>query len=200
MATANPNTGYTPRLKSLYREEARTALLESSNLKNVHQAPRIEKIVLNVGLGRVKEDKRAKELAINTLTKVSGQRPIETKARKSIAGFKLREGQTIGAKVTLRGDRMYEFLDRLINIVLPRVRDFRGLSQNGFDQAGNYNLGIEEQSVFPELSFEETSVLHGVQITIVISSSDHEKSLSLLKLLGMPFEKTSEEKETKGGK
>lgn len=192
MATKAASTSYTPALKSHYRAEARPAMVKELGLKNVHQAPVLDKIVLNVGLGRVKEDKRAKDLALNTLTKVTGQKPIETKARKSIAGFKLRDGQVIGAKVTLRGDRMYEFLDRLVNIILPRVRDFRGLSRKGFDPRGNYNLGIEEQSVFPEISFEDTAVLHGIQATLVIKNSDPQRSFMLLEHLGLKFEKGKE--------
>lgn len=182
-------TQYIPRLKSLYDNDIKKNLMKELGLRNLHQVPRLEKIVINVGLGRVKEDSRAKETAITTLTKITGQKPIETIARKSIANFKLREGQNIGAKVTLRGNRMYEYLDRLINIVLPRVRDFRGISEKGFDRVGNYNLGIEEQSVFPELSFDNIAILHGLQITFVINARDTESSYGLLKALGMPFTK-----------
>lgn len=180
---------YMPRLKRLYRETLQQALVSELGLKNLHQVPRLEKIVLSVGLGRAKEDNRAKELALNTLRKITGQQPIETAAKHSIAGFKLREGQKIGAKVTLRGDRMYEFLERLIQIVLPRVRDFHGVSAKAFDRSGNYNLGIVEQSVFPELGFEDVSLLHGLQITVVITGGSPEHSRALLAGLGMPFDK-----------
>lgn len=186
---ANAATSYVPRLKSLYKTELRAKLREDLKLANLHEVPSIEKIVLNVGTGRIKEDNRARELVINTLTKITGQQPIETVAKQSIAGFKLREGQKIGVKVTLRGERMYEFLDRLINIILPRVRDFHGVSRRGFDKAGNYNFGLVEQSIFPELGFDEISSLHGIQITIVIKNGSPEASQALLSAYGMPFEK-----------
>lgn len=185
---------YAPRLKRLYSAELRPALLKELGLKNIHQVPRLEKIVLNVGLGRVKEDNRARELAVNTLRKITGQQPVETTAKQSIAAFKLREGQKIGAKVTLRGDRMYEFLDRLVSVVLPRVRDFRGLPRRGFDPRGNYNLGVLEQSVFPELEFEDIVLLHGLQITFVIEHGTPGSSQALLSGLGMPFEHPSKGK------
>lgn len=188
MATA-AKTSYIPRLKLLYSSELRAKLREELKLDNLHEVPSIEKIVLNVGTGRIKEDNKARELVVNTLTKITGQRPVETIAKQSIAGFKLREGQKIGVKVTLRGERMYEFLDRLISIILPRVRDFHGVSKKGFDKAGNYNFGLVEQSIFPELGFDEIAILHGIQITIVINNGSPEASQALLSAFGMPFEK-----------
>lgn len=164
-------------------------LQKELELPNAHQVPRLEKIVLNVGLGRAKDDKKLMEVATNTLRKVTGQQPIETTAKKSIAGFKLREGNKIGLKVTLRGERMYEFLDRLINIVLPRLRDFHGVSNKAFDKSGNYALGITDQSVFPELTFEETTTVHGVQVVFVIRCEEQAHAKALLQKFGMPFEK-----------
>lgn len=187
MATAPAPT--TARLRSLYGSEHAKALVEELKLENPHQAPRLEKIVINVGLGRAKDDKRIMEVATNTLLKITGQTPIQTTARNSIAGFKLREGNKIGLKVTLRGDRMYEFADRLINIVLPRLRDFHGVSKKAFDKAGNYSLGMTDQSVFPELTFEETTTAHGLQINFVIRSQGPADSRALLEKFGMPFEK-----------
>ena len=180
---------YVPRFKQVYYKELRPALLKELELKNTHEVPRLDKIVLNIGLGRAKEDNRAKETAFNTLRKVTGQQPVETTAKQSIAGFKLREGQKIGVKVTLRGNRMYEFLDRLVSVVLPRVRDFRGVSNKGFDKSGHYSLGLVEQSVFPELNFEDITLLHGLQITFVIQNGSAEASKALLSGFGMPFAK-----------
>ncbi len=177
------------RLRDLYNQEIAKDLIKDLGLKNAHQAPRLEKIILNVGLGRAKDDKRAMEVATNTLIKITGQQPMQTTARNSIAGFKLREGNKIGLKVTLRGDRMYEFADRLINIVLPRLRDFHGVSAKAFDKAGNFSLGMTDQSVFPELTFEETTTAHGLQVNFVINSGGPADSRALLEKLGMPFEK-----------
>src|SRR3990167_6004341 len=159
-----------PRLKQRYNSELVTDLKKLLELKNLHDVPRLEKIVINVGLGRGKDDKKLFEAATNTLTKITGQRPIQTTAKKSIAAFKLREGNKVGLKVTLRGERMYEFLDRLINVVLPRLRDFHCVSVKSFDKDGNYCLGLSDQSVFPELTFEETTTTHGLQIIIVVDS------------------------------
>jgi large subunit ribosomal protein L5 len=184
--TATPSQA---RLREQYNKEIAKSLLKDLELKNAHQVPRLEKIVLNVGLGRAKDDKKAMEVAANTLVKITGQQPIQTTARKSIAGFKLREGNKIGLKVTLRGDRMYEFADRLINIVLPRLRDFHGVSATAFDKAGNYSLGMTDQSTFPELTFEETTTAHGIQINFVINSEGPAHSRALLEKLGLPFEK-----------
>jgi large subunit ribosomal protein L5 len=151
--------------------------------------PKLEKIVVNVGLGKAKDDKKTIEAAKNTLRKVTGQEPVETVAKNSIAGFKLREGNMIGLKLTLRGERMYEFMDRLINIVLPRLRDFHGVSNKAFDKQGNYSIGLTDQSVFPELTFEETTTPHGLQAVFVVKCHDKAHSKALLQKFGMPFEK-----------
>lgn len=179
----------TPRLKVAYHATFGPELQKELGLANPNQVPKLEKVVLNVGLGRAKDDKKTIETASNTLRKITGQQPIETIAKKSIAAFKLREGNKIGLKVTLRGDRMYEFIDRLINIVLPRLRDFHGVKNSAFDASGNFSIGITEQSVFPELTFEETSPAHGLQVIFVIRSKSPEHSRSLLAKFGMPFEK-----------
>ncbi|OYX43110.1 50S ribosomal protein L5 [Candidatus Saccharibacteria bacterium 32-49-12] len=179
-----------PRLKALYSSEYVKELQAELGLDNVNQVPKLEKIVVSVGVGKNKDDKRHYEVVRNTLTKVTGQSPIDRMARKSIAGFKIRAGMNrVGISVTLRGSRMYEFLDRLVNIALPRVRDFHGVSASAFDKAGNYNLGIVEQSIFPELSFEETQLLHGLQVTFVINNGNKQNSRALLEKFGMPFEK-----------
>lgn len=183
------DTTTTPRLKQDYNKTIAPDLLKELKLKNFHQVPRLEKIIISVGLGKQKEDKKMFEVAENTLLKITGQKPIITYAKQSIASFKLREGQKLGMKVTLRDARMYEFLDRLINIVLPRLRDFHGVGKKSFDSQGNYNIGVIDQSIFPELSFEETTNTHGIQVTIVIANSDIEHSRALLTKLGMPFEK-----------
>lgn len=191
MATATTKSAapLTIRLRSDYQTKFISELEKELGLKNVHQLPRLEKIVVNVGLGRAKDDKKVIEAAKNTLTKITGQAPVETFAKKSIAGFKLREGNMIGLKVTLRGDKMYEFADRLINIVLPRLRDFHGVSKKAFDKAGNYSIGMTDQSVFPELSFDETTTSHGLQIVFVINAHEREHAHALLTKFGMPFEK-----------
>jgi large subunit ribosomal protein L5 len=177
------------RLKNLYNGTYAKELLKELELTNVHQVPKLEKITINVGLGRAKDDKKLIEIAANTLKKITGQQPVETVAKLSIASFKLREGNKIGLKVTLRGDRMYEFLDRLVNIVLPRLRDFHGVSAKAFDRQGNYALGLTEQSVFPELTFEETTTPHGLQVIFTIKSEDPSHARALLTKFGMPFEK-----------
>jgi large subunit ribosomal protein L5 len=177
------------RLKADYDQKLLKELQNELKLKNPHQVPKLEKIVVNVGLGRAKDDKKALEAATNTLRKITGQQPVETVAKNSIAGFKLREGNKIGLKVTLRGERMYEFLDRVINLVLPRLRDFHGVSAKAFDQQGNYAIGFIDQSVFPELSFEETTTSHGLQVIFVINAKDKVQSRALLEKFGLPFEK-----------
>ncbi len=182
---------YVARLKAEYNEKFAAELLKELELNNPHQVPRLEKIVVNVGLGKAKEDKKTIEAAKNTLRKVTGQEPVETVAKNSIAGFKLREGNMIGLKLTLRGDRMYEFMDRLINIVLPRLRDFHGVSNKAFDKQGNYSIGMTDQSVFPELTFEETTTPHGLQAVFVVRCEDKAHSKALLQKFGMPFEKDS---------
>ena len=177
------------RLHQQYGDTFAKELQKELGLKNVHQVPKLEKIVVNAGLGKAKDDKKVMEVATNTLRKITGQQPIQTTAKKSIASFKLREGNKIGLKVTLRGQRMYEFMDRVITIVLPRLRDFRGVSAKAFDGQGNYSLGFTDQSVFPELSFEETTTVHGLQVTFVISCEQKEHARALLEKFGMPFEK-----------
>jgi len=182
---------YVARLRAEYNDKFTAELQKELELKNVHQVPRLEKIVINVGLGRAKEDKKTIEAAKNTLRKITGQEPVETVAKNSIAGFKLREGNMIGLKLTLRGDRMYEFMDRLINIVLPRLRDFHGVPNKAFDKQGNYSIGMTDQSVFPELTFEETTTAHGLQAVFVVRAENREHSKALLTKFGMPFEKES---------
>ena len=176
------------RLNALYREKYAKELMKELGLSNIHQVPRMEKIVLNIGLGRGKDDKHLMDVATNTLRKISGQQPIQTTAHVSIASFKLREGNKIGLKLTLRGDRMYEFLDRLINIVMPRLRDFHGVKAKAFDKSGNYSIGLSDQSVFPELSYEETRLI-AKQAVLVIQAHDSVHSRALLEKFGMPFEK-----------
>lgn len=189
MATAKTATKYVARLQNDYNTKFVSELQKELELANVHQVPRLEKIVINVGLGRAKDDKKTIEAAKNTLRKITGQEPVETVAKNSIAGFKLREGNMIGLKLTLRGERMYEFMDRLLNIVLPRLRDFHGVSAKAFDKQGNYSIGMTDQSVFPELTFEETTTPHGLQAVFVIKSESREHSRALLSKFGMPFEK-----------
>lgn len=180
---------YVPRLKQEYNDKFAKDLLKELKLNNVNDVPKLEKIVINVGLGRAKDEKRLLDVASNTLTKITGQHPVATVAKNSIASFKLREGNKIGVKVTLRGDRMYEFADRLINIVMPRLRDFHGVSAKAFDKQGNYSIGMIDQSVFPELSYEDTATAHGLQTIFVIKSKNAEHSRALLEKFGMPFEK-----------
>lgn len=179
----------TARLRELYAQQFAADLQKELKLANPHQVPKLVKIVINSGIAKAKDDKKLMDVATNTLRKVTGQQPVETAAKKSIASFKLREGNKIGLKVTLRGDRMYEFADRLITLVLPRLRDFHGVSAKAFDKAGNYSLGLNDQSVFPELSFEETTTTHGLQVIFVIESLGPEHSRALLEKFGMPFEK-----------
>ncbi len=190
MATTKTTTSpVAARLKTDYMNKIVPELVKELELKNANQVPRLEKIVLNVGLGKAKDDKKLIEVAANTLRKITGQVPVETTAKQSIAGFKLREGNKIGLKVTLRGERMYEFMDRLINIVLPRLRDFHGVSNKAFDGQGNYSLGFKEQSVFPELTFEDTTNLHGLQVVFAVRVHEPEHARALLTKFGMPFEK-----------
>ncbi len=188
MATKTATTT-TPRLKAFYKDQFVKELQAELNLANPHQVPKLEKIVVSVGIGKNKDDKRHYEVVRNTLTKITGQSPVDRMAKKSIAGFKIRAGMNrVGISVTLRDARMYEFLDRLVNIALPRVRDFHGVKAK-FDKGGNYNLGIIEQSIFPELTFEETQVVHGLQVTFAIKSHDPAHSRALLEKFGIPFEK-----------
>lgn len=186
---ADKKIATTARLREEYNTKFAGELMKELGLTNAHQIPRLEKITVNIGLGRAKDDKKLMEVAANTLRKVTGQEPLETVAKKSIAGFKLRDGNKIGLKVTLRGDKMYEFLDRLVTIVLPRLRDFHGVSLKAFDRQGNYSLGLSDQSVFPELTFEETTTAHGLQAVFTIKAQSPEHSQALLAKFGMPFEK-----------
>jgi large subunit ribosomal protein L5 len=177
------------RLKEKYQSEVAPALMKTFTLDNVMQIPHIEKVVVNIGLGEAMDNPKALEAAVSDLTQITGQKPIQTKARKSIANFKLREGRIIGAKVTLRGDRMWAFLDRLLNIALPRVRDFRGVSPDAFDGRGNYTLGLRDQLVFPEIEYDKIDKLRGLEITMVTSAKSDEHARVLLQMLGMPFRK-----------
>ena len=179
-----------PRLKALYGDTYAKELQAELGLENINQVPKLEKIVVSVGTGKSKDDKRHLEVVKSTLTKITGQAPVEKLAKKSIAGFKIRAGMgaPVGVMVTLRGARMYEFLDRLVNVSLPRVRDFHGVGLK-FDKGGNYNLGITDQSIFPELTFEETQVIHGLQVTIAIKNGSEASSRALLEKFGLPFEK-----------
>ena len=177
------------RMHERYTKEVSPALFKSFGFKNVMQVPRIEKVVVNIGLGEALDNPKALDAATSDLTIITGQKPIQTKARKSIANFKLREGRLIGTKVTLRGDRMWSFIDRLLNIALPRVRDFRGVSANAFDGRGNYTLGLKDQLVFPEIEYDKIDKLRGMEVTIVTSAKNDEQARALLQLLGMPFSK-----------
>ncbi len=172
-----------------YEKEVAPALFKQFNFKNVMQVPRIEKVIVNIGVGEALDNPKALEAAVGDLTTVTGQKPVTTKARKSIANFKLREGRLIGAKVTLRGERMWAFIDRLLNIALPRVRDFRGVSANAFDGRGNYTLGLKDQLVFPEIEYDKIDKLRGMEVTIVTSARTDEQARALLQMLGMPFGK-----------
>ena len=188
-ATKPAATTATARLRTEYNTKIRKDLQKELELGNIHEVPKLEKIVVNIGLGRAKDDKKVMEVASNTLRKITGQEPIDTVAKNSIAGFKLREGNKIGIKVTLRGDKMYEFADRIITLILPRLRDFHGVSNKAFDKQGNYSLGLTDQSVFPELSFDETTTAHGLQVVFVINCKEKEHSKALLQKFGMPFQK-----------
>ena len=176
-------------LHERYTKEIAPTLFKSFGFKNVMQVPRIEKVVVNIGLGEALDNPKALEAATSDLMQITGQKPVQTKARRSIANFKLREGRLIGTKVTLRGDRMWAFLDRLLNVALPRVRDFRGVSANAFDGRGNYTLGIRDQLVFPEIEYDKIDKLRGMEVTIVTSAKSDEHARALLQLLGMPFGK-----------
>jgi large subunit ribosomal protein L5 len=191
MATSKTTaTQSLPRLKAQYKETIAKELLKELELGNMHQVPELKKIVLSVGIGKNKDDKRFHEIVTTTLRKISGQQPVDRMAKKSIAGFKIRAGMNrVGVSVTLRGARMYEFLDRLVNVAMPRIRDFHGVGAKGFDKRGNYNYGITDQSIFPELTFEDTQTLHGLQITFVIQQGSAANSRALLEKFGMPFEK-----------
>ena len=177
------------RLKENYENEIKNAMTEKFGYKNVMQIPRLEKIVINMGVGEAKENSKILESAVKDLTTISGQKPVVTKAKKSVANFKLREGMPIGCKVTLRGERMYEFADRLINLALPRVRDFRGVSAESFDGRGNYALGIKEQIIFPEIEYDKVDKVRGMDIIFVTTARTDEEARELLRLFGMPFKR-----------
>jgi large subunit ribosomal protein L5 len=177
------------RLKEKYLKEVTPALMSKFNYKSVMQVPKIEKIVINMGVGDAVQNAKALDSAVEELALISGQKPVVTRAKKSIAGFRLREGMPIGAKVTLRGERMYEFLDKLISVSLPRVRDFRGVSKKSFDGRGNYTLGIKEQLIFPEIDYDKVNKVRGMDIVIVTTAKTDEEARELLTLLGMPFQK-----------
>lgn len=176
-------------LKERYQKEVVPALMKELDLENIMQVPRISKVVVNIGLGEALDNPKALEAATGDLVKITGQKPVVTKARHSIAAFKLREGRAIGTMVTLRGERMWAFLDRVMNIVLPRVRDFRGVSANAFDGRGNYTLGLREQIIFPEIEYDKVDKVRGMEITIVTTAPSDDQAAALLQLLGMPFRK-----------
>ena len=177
------------RMQDKYNNEVVPALRKAFDLANIMQVPRITKVVVNIGMGEAMDNPKAMEAAVNDLTIITGQKPVMTKARKSIANFKLREGRLIGTKVTLRGDRMWAFLDRLMSTALPRVRDFRGVSPNAFDGRGNYTLGLRDQLIFPEIEYDKIDKLRGMEVTIVTTAKDDDQARALLQLLGMPFSK-----------
>merc|ERR1712169_69845 len=176
-----------PRLKKQYSEEIVSALMQKFNYKSVMQVPKLLKISVNKGIGEAVADKKLIDIGVEELGLITGQKPVPTYAKKSVSNFKLREGMPIGARVTLRGDRMFEFLDRLMTVALPRVRDFRGIKEKGFDGRGNYSLGVEEQIIFPEISIDKINKISGMDITFVTTAKTDEESLALLKAFGMPF-------------
>jgi len=178
---------YTPRLKHRYEEELRARLQEELELSSIMQVPRLEKITLNMGVGEAKTNAKALDSAMDELTLIAGQRAQLRRAKKSIAGFKIREGMPIGTKVTLRGDRMYDFLDRLVSIALPRIRDFRGLAPQSLDGRGNYSLGVREQIIFPEIDYDDVDTVRGLDVTITTTAKTDEEALALLRALGLPF-------------
>ncbi|MBQ7093587.1 MAG: 50S ribosomal protein L5 [Clostridia bacterium] len=178
-----------PRLKTKYLEEVAPALMKKFGYENVMQIPKLDKITVNIGCGEARDNSKMVEAIVGDLMKITGQKPVVTKARKSVANFKLREGQAVGAKVTLRADRMWEFLDRLFNLALPRVRDFRGINPNGFDGRGNYAFGLKEQLIFPEIEYDKIDAIRGMDIVFTTSANTDEEAKELLTLLGAPFMK-----------
>ncbi|HVM40455.1 MAG TPA: 50S ribosomal protein L5 [Acidimicrobiia bacterium] len=190
---AAPTTESMPRLKRRYLEEVRPAIQEELGLANVMQVPRMTKIIVNMGVGKALDQQSLLDGAVADLRVITGQQPLVTRARKSIAGFKLREGQAIGAKVTLRGDRMWEFYDRLVTVAIPRIRDFRGLNPDSFDGRGNYTFGVTEQLMFPEIDYDSVDAVRGMDITIVTTAETDEQGRALLRALGFPFRRTSTE-------
>ena len=179
----------TARLKETYNEKVFNAMVEKFGYKNVMEVPKLEKVTINMGLGEAKENAKIMESAVEEISLITGQRPVVTKARKSIANFKVRQGMPVGAKVTLRGDNMYEFIDKLFNIALPRVRDFKGVSKNSFDGRGNYSMGIKEQLIFPEINYDKVDTIKGMNIVFTTTAKTDEEAAALLAALGMPFEK-----------
>ena len=179
----------TPRLQEKYKNEVVQAMVEKFGYKNIMEVPKLEKIVINMGVGEAKDNQKILESAVNDLTLISGQKPILTRAKKSVANFKIRENMALGCKVTLRGERMYEFVDRLINLALPRVRDFRGVNPNAFDGRGNYALGIKEQLIFPEIEYDKVDKVRGMDIIFVTTANTDEEARELLTLFNMPFAK-----------
>ena len=177
------------RLKEIYKDKAFNALMEKFKYKNVMEVPKLEKVTINMGLGDAKDNTKLMETAVEELALISGQKPVVTKAKKSIANFKVRQGMSVGAKVTLRGDNMYEFADKFFNIALPRVRDFKGVSKNSFDGRGNYSMGIKEQLIFPEINFDKVDKIKGMNIIFTTTAKTDEEAQALLEFLGMPFEK-----------
>ncbi len=192
-ATAAASTSIVPRLKQLYRDEIAAKLASEFGIDNVMAIPRLEKIVLNMGIGEATQNIKILDEAVEELTQLAGQRPVITRARKSIAAFKLREGTPIGCRVTLRGDRMWEFLDRLISVALPRVRDFRGVAPGSFDGRGNYTLGIKDHLIFPDVDYNKVNTSKGLNVTVVTTSDNDEKAFYLLRELGMPFRRPRSE-------
>jgi len=188
--------GYAPRLKTTFEQEVRPRLKDELGLSSTMQVPRLQKITLNMGVGEAKTDPKVLDSAIDELTTIAGQRAHVRKARKSIAGFKVREGMPVGARVTLRGDRMWEFLDRLVSIALPRIRDFRGLSPRSMDGRGNFSLGIREQIIFPEIDYDQIAGIRGLDVAITTSAANDEQGLALLRALGMPFQRETQEGES----
>jgi large subunit ribosomal protein L5 len=177
------------RMRTMYREEVVPALVKRFGYKNINEVPRLEKIVLNMGLGDCKDNSKSLQIAVAELTQIAGQKPVITKAKKSVANFKVREGMNVGAKVTLRNERMYDFFDKFVSIALPRVRDFRGVSAKSFDGRGNYALGVKEQLIFPEISYDQIEKVRGFDICIVTTAKTDEEARELLRLMGMPFAK-----------
>lgn len=175
------------RLKEKYINEVRPALVKRFQYGNIMEVPRLDKVVINMGVGEAKDNPKALDAAVSDMTQISGQRPVVTKARKSVASFKIREGMSIGCKVTLRGDRMFDFLDKLMNVALPRLRDFRGVSPKSFDGRGNYSLGLREQLIFPEINYDKVDKVRGMDIIIVTTAGNDEEARELLRDLGMPF-------------
>jgi large subunit ribosomal protein L5 len=190
---ATQHAGVRPRLKQRYDDELRAQLKETLGLGNIMEAPRLEKIVVNMGVGRAVGQPSLLEGAVRDMTIITGQKPLVTKATQSIAGFKLREGQSIGCKVTLRGDRMWEFLDRLISVAIPRIRDFRGLPANSFDGRGNYTFGVTEQLIFPEIDYDRVDTTRGMDITIVTSARTNDEGKAFLEAFGFPFRRAGDE-------